>query len=534
MLRRLWPLLLTLLLLAACSTAAEEQPTPAPPQSSADEPRYGGVIKMISVAAPDTLDPHRGTSSYTHNAIGLVYNKLLTYPTGEGVEYTDYSLIPELAQDWDISHDGLTYTFYLRDDVRWHDVPPVNGRPFVADDVVATMERIRSLPGHQAYMLNKVARIEAPDEHTVVFTLTEPYAPFLHYMANHYMWILPREAAEGRIDLDNTAIGTGPFQLDSFDRSVGRLVYSKNEHYWKEGLPYLDGVEINRVADQGSRVAAFRTGQADVYATPSPEEAQNIVSTHPQVVQKPYLSANHVILLVNPNVKPLDDIRVRQAINHAIDANNMVLAITHGGEVSGPIPPTLGEWALSKEERNQYAPYDPEKAKALLAEAGYPDGFSLTMISYPVAEELIRAAQWVIEDLKKVGIQVTLEVQEISTLLSKSWPQLEYEMGIVVQASFQEADEWLYGQYHSQGGRNWFGVNDPKLDQMLEEQRKILDHDQRVAKVHEIQRYISQEVMNPIPLVIYNNYYLSQPHVRNWDFHASYGWTHMDRVWLDK
>lgn len=537
--RRIWTLLLALMLvLTACGGAVEtgssEDPGEETGDSASTEPKYGGTITLMSVSAPDTLDPHKGSSSYTQNAIGLVYNKLLTYPTGEGVAYTDYSLVPELAKDWDISDDGLTYTFYLRDDVKWQNLPPVNGRPFVADDVVATMERIRSLPGHQAYMLGKVAKIEAPDEHTVVFTLSEPFAPFLNYMANHYMWILPREAVEGQIDLTSQAIGTGPFILEKYDQSKGELEYRKNPDYWKEGLPYLDGVRIVRVADQSSRVAAFRTGQADVYATPSPEEAENIIKSHPNVVDAPYLSANSVIVLVNPNVEPLHDLRVRKAINLAIDSANAVKNIAGGGELSGPIPPTLGEWALSKEERDKYGTYDPEQAKQLLAEAGYPDGFDIKLITFPVAEELIRAAQWVVEDLKNVGINATLEVQEVATLLTKSWPTLDYEMGVVVQNNYQEADEWLYGQYHSQGSRNWFGVNDPKLDQMLEEQRVILDKEERLAKVHEIQRYISEEVVNPIPLVIYNMHYLSQPYVRNWHFHASYGYIHMDRVWLDK
>src|SRR5699024_11074715 len=134
-------------------------------------------------------------------------NKLVTYETGPDAEYTDYNIIPDLAEDWDISDDGLTYTFHLRD-TTWHDVEPVNGRELVSEDVVATMEHIMNLPGHQASLLEEVESVEATDDKTVVFTLKQPFAPFLNFMANHFMWILPKEAIDGEFDLDRAAIGT--------------------------------------------------------------------------------------------------------------------------------------------------------------------------------------------------------------------------------------------------------------------------------------------------------------------------------------
>lgn len=213
------------LIISACSADKTSDEGPDDKKEGSTTPKSGGTYTILTPADPDMLDPHRQSSIYTHMLAGLVYNKLVTYETGPNAAYTDYNVVPDLAERWEISEDGKSYTFYLRE-AYWHDVEPVNGRKLTAEDVVATMERIINLPGHQAALLSVVENIVAQDDQTVVFTLKQPFAPFLNFMANHFMWILPKEAIDGKVDLATDAIGTGPFVLEKWEDNV-QATYKK-------------------------------------------------------------------------------------------------------------------------------------------------------------------------------------------------------------------------------------------------------------------------------------------------------------------
>lgn len=538
-----WFILFTifLLFLAACSNKTDKPASNKPAeetkdgeQASSGEPKRGGTLQLLNPADPDMLDPHRTSSIYAHSIVGLVYSKLVTYETGPNVDYSDYNIVPDLAEKWEISDDGKVYTFHLRENAKWHDVPPVNGRNVTSEDVVATFERIQTLPGHQAYMLDQIEKVDTPDDLTVVITLKEPFAPFLSYMANHFMWILPKEAAEGKINLENTAIGTGPFILEKWERDV-ETTFVRNPNYFLEGLPYLDGISMKVVPDEDTRLAAFRTGQTDTTGIISPQQFQNLIKANPDLPYNETLFATQTQVYMNMTKKPFDDLKVRKAISLAIDRQNAVDQIFGGGEISGPVNPSLGNWALSKEEREKLQPYDVEQAKKLLAEAGYPDGFDTkVMVTDGYGEATVRLAQWIVEDLRKIGINAELEVVEYATYFSQKWPKLDYDIGVGYQTYLQEPDEWLYGQLHSKGAKNWFGINLPELDKMLEEQRRILDENERLQKVHDIQRYALENVVNPIPLTTHITRSPIQPYLKNWYTHASYGSIHMKEVWLDK
>lgn len=535
--------LLFVLLLSACSEKTETTEKENEANESAVvndenddeslEPKRGGTYTIFSPTSPPTLDVFRASSIYTHTYAGLVYNKLLTYETGPDVDYTDYNIVADLAEDWEVSDDGLVYTFYLRD-TTWHDVPPVNGRKLVADDVVATMKHIMELPGQQAALLAEVESVEAKDEKTVVFTLKEPFAPFLNFIANHFMWILPQEAIAGEFDLDQAAIGTGPFILNTYEDNV-LATFDRNPNYYEEGKPYLDEVVYKIVPDQGARIAAYRTGDSDTISGLSPEELESLLKSTPDTIINEVMMATQSLIFMNAEREPFDDVRVRKAISLAVDRQNAVDSIFGGGETAGPVNPSLGDWALPLEEREALQPYDPEKAKELLAEAGYPDGFSTkVMTTDGYGEQVVRLVQWIVEDLKEVGIDAEIEMTEYAAYYTERWPKKDYDIGVGYQSYLQEADEWLTGQYHTDGAHNWFGTSDPTLDEMLEKQRKMLDEDERKSEVLEIQRYILEEVMNPIPLVTQYTWAGVPPYVKDRYPHASYGATYFKDIWLDK
>lgn len=525
---------LLVLVIGACSSGSKNNETGQKNTNDGSaEPKSGGTYTILSPADPDMLDPHRQSSIYTHQLAGLVYNKLVSYETGPNVDYTDYNVVPDLAERWEVSDDGKVYTFYLRE-AYWHDKAPVNGRQVTADDVIATMERIINLPGHQASLLSEVESIVAKDPQTVVFTLKQPFAPFLNFMANHFMWILPKEGVEGQFDLATDAIGTGPFVLEKWEDNV-QATFKKNPKFYEEGKPYLDEVIFKVVPDQGSRIAAFRTGQADTIGSLSPEELDQLIKTNPDVTVFEALFATQEQLYLNMKKEPFNDLKVRKAISMAVDRQSMVKAIYGGGETSGPVNPSLGDWSLPLEEREKLQPYNPEEAKKLLEEAGYPDGFDTTlMVTNGYGEQLVRVAQWIAEDLRNIGINAEIEVVEYATYFSERWPNVDYDMGVGYQTYFQEPDEWLRTQLHTNGARNWYNISDPELDKMLDEQRLILDVDQRKEYVHNIQRYVLENLVNPIPISTYYTKTPRQPYIRDSYPHASYGYGYLKDVWLDK
>lgn len=529
---------LLLLVISACSSEKSNKANEKGNESTSNEggtsePKQGGTYTILSPADPDMLDPHRQSSIYTHQLAGLVYNKLVSYETGPGVDFTDYNVVPDLAEKWDISEDGKVYTFHLRE-AYWHDKEPVNGRQLTAEDVVVTMERIISLPGHQAALLSEVESIEAKDERTVVFTLKQPFAPFLNFMANHFMWILPKEGVEGKFDMATDAIGTGPFVLEEWKDNV-QAKYSRNPNYYEEGKPYLDEVIFKVVPDPTTRLAAMRTGQTDAVSQISPEELNQLIKSNPEITVFEAMFPTQEQIYMDMKKKPFDDIRVRKAISLAVDRQSMVDRIYGGGEISSPVNPSLGNWALPLEERKELMPYDPDQAKKLLAEAGYPNGFDTTlMVTDGYGEQLVRVAQWVAEDLRNIGINAEIEIVEYATYFSERWPKVDYEMGIGYQTYFQEPDEWLRTQLHTKGTRNWYHISDPELDKMLDEQRVISDVDERREFVHEIQRYVLENLVNPIPLTSYHTKTPRMPYVKDSYPHASYGYGYLRDVWLDK
>lgn len=524
---------LLVLVISACSADESSDEGPDDKDGGTTAPKSGGTYTILTPADPDMLDPHRQSSIYTHMLAGLVYNKLVTYETGPDAAYTDYNVVPDLAERWEVSDDAKTYTFHLRE-AYWHDVEPVNGRQLTAEDVVSTMERIINLPGHQAALLSVVESIVAQDEQTVVFTLKQPFAPFLNFMANHFMWILPKEAIDGKVDLATDAIGTGPFVLEKWEDNV-QATYKKNPNYYEEGKPYLDEIIYKVVPEQGSRIAAFRTGQADSIGGLSPEEITQLQKTNPNIKIFEALFATQEQLYMNMEREPFTDLRVRKAISMAVDRKSMVKAIYGGGETSGPVNPSLGDWALPLEEREKLLSYNPEEAKKLLAEAGYPNGFDTTMmVTNGYGEQLVRVAQWVAEDLRNVGINVEIEVVEYAAYFSEKWPNVDYDMGVGYQTYFQEPDEWLRTQLHTDGSRNWYNISDPELDKLLDEQRTILDVEKRKQYIYEIQRYVLENVVNPIPITTYYTKTPIQPYVRDSYPHASYGYGYLKDVWYDK
>ncbi len=501
------------------------------------EPVVGGTLVISGSSDIANLDPITSSSFNTQYRLDMVYDRLISFDTGPDIGYTSRVLEPELATDWEISDDGLTYTFNLREGVKWQNVAPVNGRDFTSADVKATLEGILA-EGHQASLMTGLESIETPDDLTVVLNLSAPFAPLLNNMASHFMWILPAEAFEEGYDRTSTVIGTGPWMITEREVDVS-TIYERNPDYWQVDangvqLPYIDRVEAIIIKDTQQAIAAYKAGEIDILTNAmSPELREQLMVDVPDGQFEEWIDAGMGQIGVNLDREPWNDLRVRQAVSMAIDRQGMGDTIRGGGTIPSNVSPALADYTISLEEREALLPYDPEGAIELLAEAGYPDGLDASLIaSDAYGPQYVAQAEWVVEDLKAVGINATLEVLDYATYFGSRWPDQEYDLQFGPQTPFLEPDEWLRLQMGSDGARNWFGISDPTLDEMLAEQLTITDVDARAEKIKEIQVYALENVMDPIPVWTTLTQWTYSPRLVGFYRHGSYGYANIEQAWL--
>ncbi len=321
-------------------------------------------------------------------------------------------LVPGLATSYQASPDAKVFTFHLRKGVTFQD-----GTPFDAAAVKATIERLANVKNHlsRRSLVSMVQSVEVIDPLTVKITLATPFGAFLNNMAHPGTFIIsPTALKKWGKDIATHPVGTGPFKFVSFHSD--KTVTAKNPNYWRPGLPKVDGITFQAVPENGARYAMLLTGEAQFIA-PMPVELMAAAIKNPKirVVQSPSIIARY--LAMNNMRKPFSDIRVREALNYAIDKKTFVKVVFggYGQPLDSIIPPDLafhvkqGPW-----------PYNPARAKKLLAEAGYPHGFSTVMWG-PVATLAKRGMEFVQQQLAQVGVKVTLEPLEAGVAVQKLW-----------------------------------------------------------------------------------------------------------------
>lgn len=523
---------------AQAQQEGEDEATAQSGDLAGEGPVRGGNLVISGPSDIGSLDPITSSSFNTQYRLEPSLQRLFTFETGPDIGYTEQVLEPELATDYEISDDGLTYTFTLREGVVWHDMEPVNGREFTSADVKATFDAVLA-EGHQAALLERVTSVETPDDYTVVLTLSEQFAPLLNNMASHFLWILPAEAFEEGFERTSTVIGTGPWMLTEREVDV-TTVYERNPNYWEEGedgepLPYIDSLEFVVLNDTEQVIANFQAGEIDLMSNAMPDALwAQLQSDYPDAFYGEWIDAGMGQVGINADREPFNDLRVRQAISLAIDREGMGDTIRGGGTIPSNVAPALADYALPEDERSEYLQYDPERARELLAEAGYPDGLEATMIATDAyGANYTAQTEWLVEDLEEVGITVNLELLDYSTYFASRWPDVEYDIQFGPQTPFLEPDEWLRGQLATGASRNWYNISDPELDVLLDEQLAIGDPAERAEAIKDIQRYVLENVMNPIPVWTYLTRWAYSPEFKNFFRHASYGFPGLERAWLE-
>jgi peptide/nickel transport system substrate-binding protein len=420
--------------------------------------------------------------------------------------------------------------------VRFHNVPPVNGRELTAEDVKYSIERqMTDQPGkfqHAYFFLGKLANIETPDRYTVVFTTKTPYAPFMNYIASPWTVIVAREVVEQYGDLQRHAIGTGPFIMQAYRRDQ-EAVFIRNPHYFKKGLPYLDAVRIQYVIDPATATAAFRGRQTDI-STLEFVDVESIKAAAPGVHVAEIVSMFPVVLRTQPYddqrplKAPFSEKKVRQAIQAAVKPEEYI-QITRGGwglPMVGPIPPNRKPWALPESDRPTY---DPQKAKQWLAEAGYPNGFEVELI-VGAPHDNVKDAQVVKEQLARVGITVHVKTMETAQYFNKTYAY-DYSMSVHTMLSGEEPEESFRPYFGAHA--TYYRWGNRELQRLIDEQAQVLNQALRVELVHKIQRLILDEAPN---MFLYTPIYHVgvQPWVKNYTVPANLYDQRYELVWVDR
>ncbi|GIO96569.1 glutathione ABC transporter substrate-binding protein [Paenibacillus lautus] len=345
-----------------------------------------------------TLDPHNAGDTHSISGARTMYEGLMGF--NEKME-----LVPVLAEDYKISEDGLTYTFNLRQNVKFHD-----GTDFNAEAVKVNLDRIMDEKNNlrMRKSFSTVADVQTPDDHTVVITLSQPYNAFLNKTAMALM-ISPKALKESA-DITKNPVGTAAYKFKEWIQG-DRLVVVKNEEYWQEGLPKVDSITFKPVPENGSRIAMLKTGEAD-FIYPMPTEQVSEVEGDSNIVIDKTDSTIVRYITLNTMKKPYDDVKVRQAINYAIDKDAYIKVVKSG--LGSKLNSSMSSMTQYYAEQSGYE-YDPEKAKSLLAEAGYPDGFEAEIWGENDSET-VKGMQFIQQQLALVGIKVEPKSMEGATL----------------------------------------------------------------------------------------------------------------------
>ena len=438
----------------------------------ADDGGQGGATFTMAVEVdPDGLDPQRTAAASTYQITANLYDTLLTVDTAGNVQ-------PGLAQGWEVSDDGLTITFKLRSGVSF-----TTGNPCDAAAVVASLERLQDdeAPRKDDYAGFSFA---AQGDDTVVVTMAELNVAALTDFAYPWAAVVDVTAAQ---DLRNTPAGTGAFTLESWTPQQG-LELVANEGYWG-GAPKVSRVSVREIPDATSLTASLRAGEIQFASVSADQIDQFSGDAAFNAVCEPMNGVQ--LMAMNCANAALSDARVRQAINHAVDKQLLIDTVWwgQGQPIGSHYPVGLKEYV----DTNDTYPYDPDKARALLSEAGYADGLTLEMKLPKSYQAYVDAGQVIADMLSQVGVTCNIQIIEWASWLQDVYTDRKYDLTVVGHTG--RLDPYvLLARYASDAATNYFNYASDTVDALLAQFESEADEDRRTGLVQDIQRELAQDV----------------------------------------
>lgn len=516
----------------------QEEPT-EPPMEEPSTGKYGGTLIVTYSKDLTSLDPPKAYSTMDWGTTSqLIHDGLYAYDESE-------VLIPELADGFpEVSGDGLVYTIHLKQGVLFH-----NGREMVADDVKYSIERnakpdsgtwnattpMSNVLGGQALIDGEAETAEGIrviDDYTVEFTLLNPDAYFetsFTMVTNH---IVPREEVErwGE-DYSFHPVGTGPFMLTEWVAGE-RLVFEKNPNYHVEGLPYLDKIVYELGTAPEVSLLRFERGEVDVLADGIPSGEIGRIATDP-VLGEQFLNTSTRLMYFfgfNNETPPFDDPRVRKAMSMVIDRDRLIQLASNTGSVAYDWYPA-SHFSCSADQEPMY-PYDPEGAKALLAEVGYPDGLLLDVWFRSHKPWLSRIPEALQQDLAAIGVEV--ELLQLETAVGKKMikdgelAMYGVTWGAVLPDPYSYATD-LFTSDSTYGTQ--FRYSNPDVDALVAEARKNLDPDARCQQWLEVQALVMED-MPAVPLFVAGFPDMRSPRIEDFAYNDKFHRPRYKQIWI--
>ncbi len=454
------------------------------------------VLVVGQIAEPKSMDPHVVTAVNDFRILVNIYDGLVRYKPGT------LEVEPALAESWEISPDGKTYTFKLREGVTFHD-----GTPFNAEAVKFNFDRMldESHPFHDtgpfplSFFFSAIESTEVVDDSTVAFHLGEPYAPLLSNLAYPTgLMVSPAAVEQHGADFGRNPAGTGPFKFRQWE-SNRQVAIERNEDYW-DGAPPLAGVVFRPITDANARVTEMLSGGIDLMVEVPPDNVQ-MFKDDAQFEVYEQAGPHLWFLILNAKEKPFSDQKMRQAVNYAIDKQTLVENVLQGTATvaTGPTPAAFA-WAYN--EALEPYPYDPDKARALIEEAGYGDGVDVTFYVTEGGSGMldpIAMGTAIQADLAKVGINAAIETYEWNTFLGLVNPGLEGKADMAEMAWMTNDPDTLpflalrSEAFPDAGGFNSGYYSNPEVDRLLEEARRETDQAKRAVLYKQMQEIVYED-----------------------------------------
>lgn len=445
------------------STAAEESNT-----LSEGTPKAGGSVVFGMTQDLASLDPHATTDAGTRDVVFNLYEGLVK-PAPDG------SLIPAVASDYEISEDAKMYTFTLREGITFHD-----GTPVTAEDVKYSIDRCAE--ANQGSAFSMLSAVTVKDERTVEVSLADSYSEFLADLSQAY--IIPADNG----DPAGNPIGTGPFKFVSYTPGQS-VVLEKYDGYWQEGLPYLDKVTFKITADVDTAFMELQAGTIDILKYLNSTQVQTLSGDFR--IEEGSMNLVQAMFL-NNSYEPLSKKEVRQALCYAVNRDE-INQFLFGGKshlLGSHMVPNMEIYYEPQAE--QVYSYDPAKAKELLAQAGYPNGFDLEITVPSSYSQHIDTAQIIVEELKQVGINATISQVEWSSWLSDVYTDGNFQATVIGFDGTLAPNDWLK-KYTTGSGKNFMHYSSPEYDQVFEEAYTAVDAAEKAALYKEAQMILAQD-----------------------------------------
>lgn len=464
----------------------------------------GGTLNYMLNSEPQTLVALTTVATPALSVSAKVTEGLLEY------DY-DINPRPQLATEWSVSPDGKTYTFKLREGVKWHD-----GRPFTSADVAFSIQLLKQVHPRGRNTYANVVEVKTPDPLTAILELSKPAPYLIKAFAAAESPMLPKHVYEGTDPLanpnGNAPVGTGPFRFKEWARG-SHIIYERNPDYWDQPRPYLDRIVVKFFPDPGARSIAFETGAADIgYRTPVALSDLDRLKALPSLkfeTKGTSYSYNVSTLQFNLDSEFFKNLKVRQAVAHALDRNLIVKTVTfgYGTPCASPIAPGLREF-----HDPAPSPYklDLPAAERLLDEAGFTRGsdrvrFRVPLDYNPIADDSRRLAEYVRSALNRIGIAVEIRAADSSAFVKRIYTDRAFDVTLNGHSNLFDPTVGVQRLYWSKNFKkgvpfsNGSHYDNPKVDALLESAAVEIDREKRVALFKEFQKIIAEEVPD-IPL----------------------------------